>query len=84
MAKLFGKPKEIRVRTNASGVPVSLSRDGTREKVTAIYNDWKVGDQWWGEEVERRYFRVKTSKGLVCDIYHDIGTNNWYLSKIHD
>lgn len=84
MAKLLEKPEEIRVRTNAGGVPLSLSRDGTREKITAIYEQWKAADQWWGKEMERHYFRVKTSRGLVLDIYHDIGTNNWYLSKIHD
>lgn len=84
MVKLLEKPQEIRVRANASGVPLSLSRDGKREKVTAIYNRWRVADQWWGKEVERHYFRVKTSKGLACDIYHDIITNHWYLARIHD
>jgi hypothetical protein len=84
MAKLLEKPEEIAVKTNASGAPLTLSRNGVREKVTAIYERWKIADQWWGKEIERHYFRVRTSKGLVLDIYHEIGTKNWYLSKIHD
>ena len=84
MAKLLEKPEEIKVSANASGVPLSLSRDGTREKVTAIYDRWRITDRWWGKKIERRYFMVKTSKGLVCDVYHEIGSNNWYLAKIYD
>ncbi|RLC91771.1 MAG: hypothetical protein DRI39_09685 [Chloroflexi bacterium] len=84
MAKLLEKPEEIRVTANTSGVPLTLCRHGTGEEVTAIYEQWKVADQWWGKDIERCYFRVKTSRGLVCDIYHETGTNSWYLSRIHD
>jgi hypothetical protein len=84
MAKLLRKPQEIAVKTNAGGTPLSLFRNGTSERVTALYERWKVTDQWGGEHVERRCFRVRTSTGLVCDIYHEIGTKKWYLSKIHD
>ncbi len=84
MAKLLEKPEEIRVSVNTSGVPLILLRDGKREKITGIYNRWRVADQWWGKEIERHYFTVKTSKGLVCDIYHDIISNHWYLAKIYD
>lgn len=84
MAKLLEKPEEIRVSVNTSGVPLSLLRNGRRERITRIYDRWRLADQWWGEGVERHYFRVKTSKGLVCDIYHDLVANIWYLSRIHD
>lgn len=82
MARLL--EKEIKVRTNAAGMPLSLSRDSASEKVTAIYNQWKIEDQWWDRKIERHYFRVKTSKGVVYDIYHGIDTKQWYLSKIYD
>ena len=84
MAKQMEKPQEIKVRTNITGVPVSFTRNGHREKVAAIYEHWKVADEWWGNEVERAYFRIKTSGGLVCDIFRDTIANRWYLSKIHD
>ena len=84
MAKQMEKPQEIKVRTNITGVPVSFIRNGHQEKVAAIYEHWKVADEWWGNEVERGYFRIKTSGGLVCDIFRDTIANRWYLSKIHD
>jgi hypothetical protein len=84
MAKQLEKPLEIRVRANIAGVPVSLIRNGRSEKVTAIYGRWRIADEWWGKEVERDYFRVRTSAGLVGDIFRDTTSNRWYLSKILD
>ena len=84
MARVLEKPEEIKVSSNVKGVPLSLTRNGKREKISSIYQHWRVTDEWWGKEIQRDYFRVKTSKGLACDIYHDIAANSWYLSKIHD
>jgi hypothetical protein len=84
MTKQLQRPSEITVRSNIDGVPVSLIRNGRREKVAAIYGRWRVADEWWGKEVERDYFRIRTSAGLVCEIFRDTTSNRWYLSKIHD
>ena len=83
MAKLMEKPEEIKVTVNIDGVPVSLLRNAKRERITRIYDRWRVADQW-RTKTERAYFRVKISRGLVYDIYHDIANNRWYLTKIHD
>lgn len=78
MARLLEKLEEIKVRANIEGTPLSLTRNGKSEKITRIYEHWQ------GEEVQRDYFRIKTSKGLACDIYHDTVANLWYLTRIHD
>lgn len=75
MAEVLEGPEEIRVTANIEGVPVSLSRKGKREKITAIYG-------WWRMET-KNYFRVKTG-GFIYDIYHDMESKRWYLAKIHD
>ena len=77
MTRLSKNPEEIKVTSNIKGIPVGLTRAGKREKVTAIYDRWYI-------ETEKYYFRVKTSPGLVYDIYHDVVNNYWYLAKIHD
>lgn len=84
MAKQLEKPEEIKVTANIRGLPISITRNGRRERVAAIYEHWRLADEWWGNEVERDYFRIKTSAGSVCDIYRDTPANQWYLSKIHD
>jgi len=71
------QPEAINVTKNVEGVPVSLQKSGKREKITRIY------DRWYAE-TEKDYFRVKTSKGLVYDIYHNITNDCWYIAKIYD
>lgn len=77
MAKLSKKPEDIKVTVNIKGAPLSLLRKGRRERITRIYDRWRV-------DIEKDYFRVKTSRGLVYDIYHDLANNRWYLAKIYD
>ena len=83
MSKQLHKAQQIEVKTNMAGMPVSLTRNGRRQRVTAIYERWRLSDQWWGRKVERDYFRIRTTT-TVCDIYRDTGSNHWYLDKMHD
>jgi len=84
MSKQPEKAQRIEVKTNMAGAPVSVIRNGFRERVTAIYERWRLSDEWWEKEVERDYFRVGTSAGIVLDIYRDNASNCWYLDRIHD
>jgi hypothetical protein len=81
---ILEKPEELRVRVNVRGMPLTLVRDGEKERVTKVYEQWRVTEEWWGKEISRSCFRVKTSKGLVYDIYRDTFNDCWYLSKVYD
>lgn len=84
MVKILEKPEELRVRVNVQGVPLNMVRDGEKQRVTKVYEQWRVAEEWWGKEILKNYFRVKTSKGLVYDIYRDTLNDCWYLSKVYD
>jgi hypothetical protein len=84
LAKLLEKPEEVKVSVNVQGVPLTLARNGETQRVTKVYQNWRVAEEWWGKEITRNYFRVKTNKGLVCDIYRDMPAGGWYLSGIYD
>ena len=83
MAKLMEKPEELRVTVNVEGIPLTIFRNGKGERVTRVYQHWRVAEEWWGEEVPKEYFTVKTNTGLVYDVYQDVLTDSWYLSRIH-
>jgi len=84
MSRQLEKAQELKVTTNIAGVPVSLTRNNRLERVAAIYEHWRLSDEWWDKKVERDYFRVRTSTGIVFDIYRDAMSNRWYLDRIHD
>jgi len=84
LAKILEKPEELTVTMNVRGVPLTLARNGEKQRVTRVYRSWQSAEEWWGKEVTRNYFMVKTNKGLVCDIYRDMPGDIWYLSRIHE
>jgi hypothetical protein len=84
MTRLLSKPQPLRVKTNVEGVPTSLVRKGRAERITEVHRRWRIADQWWEGEVAREYFMISTDRGLICDIYRDMITDAWYLSRIYD
>jgi len=84
MAKLLEKPEELKVTSNIEGTPLTISRNGKVERVTRIYQQWKVQEppkQLFDQETLKSYFRVKTSKGLY-DIFRDTVSNAWFLGRV--
>ena len=84
MARILEKPEELKVSVNMQGVPLTLVRNGDNQRITKVYQNWRVAEQWWGKEILRNYFKVKTNRGLVYDIYRDMPGGGWYLSRIYD
>jgi len=84
LARILEKPEELKVSVNMQGVPLTLVRNGDNQRITKVYEQWRVAEEWWGKEVLRNYFKVKTSRGLVYDIYRDMPSGGWYLSQIYD
>jgi hypothetical protein len=82
MAKLLEKPEELRVTANIEGTPLTISRNGKAERVTRIYQQWRVSEQLFEQENLKNYFRVRTSKGLIYDIFRDTASNSWFLGRI--
>jgi hypothetical protein len=84
MSRLLSQPQELKVKTNVDGLPASFVRKGRAERITEVYQRWRVADLWWKGEVARDYFMIGTERDFICDIYRDMTTNTWYLSRIHD
>lgn len=78
------EPQRIEVDVGESGEPLSIGLDGARQKVLAIYERWRLEDEWWGKEERRCYYKIQTGRGLVCDIYHEMLTDIWYLARTCD
>ncbi len=84
MSRLFKKSQELKVKTDAEGMPVNIVRNRRAERVSKVFRRWRVSDRWWEKEVSREYFTIETSGGLICDIYRDMATGGWFLSRIYD
>ena len=51
-----------------------------------VANRWRVTSTWWNREAAaaREYVKLVTVDGLLCAIYRDMTTGEWYLERIYD
>jgi len=84
MTKLWRSAQPINVATDDGGVPESFSWHGDVHRIGAVYNSWRVHSDWWRGTIWRDYYKLDTTGGLLCIIYHDLVEDAWYLSRIYD
>jgi hypothetical protein len=72
-------------------VEVTLSADGTPSFITGEFSGsidpiarWKVETEWWNELVIREYWKALLNSNLLCELYHDLGRDKWFLERIYD
>ena len=83
MTSLLERPITIKVNTNIQGTPINVNVNGNTERVTRIYQNWVVSNRSSNENISKHYYRVRTNKSQVYDIYNDLSTCIWYLDRIH-
>ena len=84
MSKLFHEAITLEVKENIHHRPISFLYKGRNEGVKEICEQWRVSQEWWRSAVDREYFRVRTVRGIICEMYRDLLTGAWYLQRIYD
>jgi len=66
--------------------PVRFQLRGEWHEVAFIANRWRVHTTWWRPEAsaQREYFKLATSGGLLCVLYHDLQDQAWYCARVYD
>jgi hypothetical protein len=84
MSKLFHEAITLEVQEDIQHRPTAFLYKGGREGVEEICEQWRVSQEWWKRAIDREYFRVRTVRGIVCEMYRDLLTGAWYLQRIYD
>ena len=76
-ARTLNMPVPLRVETGDSALPkaVYLPR---RLQVIDLRDLWRIDDEWWRQEISRRYFRVALEDGRSLTLFEDLLTRRWY------
>jgi hypothetical protein len=71
---------------NSEEPPTGFDWQQEPHHILEVCNRWRVHARWWEREqaVWREYFKVTTDRGLLCLIYHDLQSGDWFLSRIYD
>jgi hypothetical protein len=70
-------PREIHVTSDKDGSPVFVWLGSRQRRVVRIRNVWRIDDEWWRQEISRRYFEVELSDGSVITVFQDLISGNW-------
>ncbi|MDM7999023.1 MAG: hypothetical protein QUS33_03235 [Dehalococcoidia bacterium] len=77
MATPLNIPRDIRVTAGEGGNPVSIWMGKRQRRVVRIRNVWRIDDEWWRQEISRRYFELELNDGSVVTIFQDLVSGNW-------
>jgi hypothetical protein len=58
---------------------MSVVVHGRFQPVRAILDSWRIDDEWWREEIARRYFAIELQNGRTLTIYHDLVGGGWFI-----
>ena len=76
--RLLNQPKPTAIEATSEGEPKSVVVHGRFQPVRAILDSWRIDDEWWREEIARRYFAVELQNGRTLTVYHDLVGGGWF------
>jgi hypothetical protein len=79
MTRLFDPPRGAGVELGPNGAPARV--DGMPAEAV---NRWLVEVDWWRRPVAREYWKVLVAECLLCDVYHDLDQDAWFLERVYD
>jgi hypothetical protein len=84
--RTFPAGEVIHVRVDEAGGPTFFTWAGHAHRILSIEDVREPRLDWWSVsgEVHRVYYLVLTEPGLICEIYHDVPHDAWYLAQVLD
>jgi hypothetical protein len=74
-------PRDIRVMAGGDGSPAFVWLGSRQRRVVRIRNSWRIDDEWWRQEIARRYFEMELSDGSVITVFQDLISGNWFRQR---
>ena len=76
--RLLNQPKPAAVEASALGEPKAVVLQGRFQRVRTIRDTWRIDDEWWRDEISRRYFSIELENGRGLTLYHDLVGGGWF------
>jgi hypothetical protein len=82
VTRFLWPPTAIIVTLGAGGTPAFISGAwaGTVDPIAR----WKVETEWWDQPVVREYWKVLVNSNLLCEMYHDLSSDEWFVERVYD
>ena len=82
MTRVLTPPTAVDVTLGPGGAPTSISGaySGSLDPIAR----WKLETSWWTRPVVREYWKAVLNNNLLCELYHDLSNNEWFVERIYD
>ena len=77
----LNEPRPAAVEATLRGTPKAVLWRGVYQDVATIHDTWRIDDEWWRDEIARRYFAVELESGRRLTLYHDLVADAWYAQE---
>ena len=72
-------PRSIGVELHKDDLPVTIVFAGKRRQVEEIGEIWRIDDEWWRDQIARRYVEVMLVGGGHVVVYEDLIGGGWFM-----
>ena len=79
--RLLNQPKPAAVEATSLGEPAAVVVQGRFQRVRTIRDTWRIDDEWWRDEIARRYFSIELENGRAMTLYHDLVGGGWFAQS---
>ena len=76
--RLLNQPRPAAVEANTHNEPTAIVVQGRFQRVRQVLDSWRIDDEWWRDEIARRYFAVELETGRKMTVYHDLVGGGWF------
>jgi hypothetical protein len=79
MTRLFDPPAPVAVEIGPEGSPARI-----RDQPAEALSRWLVELDWWRSPVAREYWRLIVDGSVLCEVFHDLLLDAWFLERVYD
>ncbi len=74
-------PRPLTVTADTGGAPAAVELEGRALAVTEVLDSWRIDDEWWREEISRRYYHLLLADGRTLTVFTDLIAGGWYAQR---
>ena len=62
-------------------IPIAIEYNKTLRSIEAVLEIWRVDDEWWRDQIARRYIEVVLEGGKHVVLFEDLLKGTWFVQE---